>query len=187
MFKDLLAAEFAPYGVLSELQLNQLDSHFRSLEQWNARLNLTRIRDLEDSVRFHYCESLFLARFLPPGSLRIADIGSGGGFPGIPVAIARPECEVTLIESHQRKAVFLRESSRDLKNVRVLSKRAEEIADNFDWMISRAVAPADVLSLRLADSVALLIGEDDAADLRGSTGHIPWGNHRVLFHVERRT
>ena len=187
MFKEVLAAEFAPYGVLSELQLDQLESHFRFLSQWNAKLNLTRIRELADSVRFHYCESLFLARFLPPGSHRIVDIGSGGGFPGIPVAIARPECEVTLVESHQRKAVFLRESSRTLKNVCVLSKRAEEIADRFDWLVSRAVAPSDVLNLRVADNVALLIGDDDAAGLEGSTEQIPWGEHRVLFHVKRRT
>src|SRR5579872_2396860 len=109
MFKEFLAAEFLPYGELTAKQLNQLEAHYLSLGRWNGRLNLTRIVSVTESVQFHYCESLFLARSLPPGPLRIVDVGSGAGFPGIPAAILRPECEVTLIESHQRKSVFLRE------------------------------------------------------------------------------
>ncbi len=185
MFKALLAAEFAPYCALSELQLEQLERHYNSLTRWNDRLNLTRIRDLEGCVRFHYCESLFCARFLPPGSHRIADIGSGAGFPGIPIAILRPESEVTLVESHQRKAVFLREAARVLKNVRVVSKRAEDLHETFDWAVSRAVAPEDVLRLKLSPRTALLIGSSDAAKLAGQMEPLPWGKERVLFHVER--
>ena len=127
MFKELLAAEFGAYGSLSVTQLDQLQSHFATLTRWNERINLTRISELGDSVRFHYCESLFLARALPTGSKRIVDVGSGAGFPGIPVAVFRPDCSVTLVESHQRKAVFLREAVRELPNVRVVSKRAEEV------------------------------------------------------------
>ncbi len=185
MFKQLLASEFAPYGTLSDVQLDQLEHHYASLSKWNERLNLTRISDLEDSVRLHYCESLFLGRFLPPGPLSIVDIGSGAGFPGIPVAILRPECEVTLVESHQRKAVFLREASRELKNISVISKRAEDMDIRFDWLISRAVAPAEILELNLASNIALLIGEKDASVLSGVEIGIPWGNQRILFHVKR--
>src|ERR1700722_6525649 len=119
MFKKLLAAEFAPYGELSDAQLDRLEKHYLALTKWNELLNLTRIAGLQSAVQFHYCESLYLGRFLPAGPLRIVDIGSGGGFPGIPIAILRPEFELTLVESHRRKAVFLRESSRDLKNVRI--------------------------------------------------------------------
>jgi|ERR1700722_13132699 16S rRNA (guanine(527)-N(7))-methyltransferase RsmG len=187
MFKKLLAAEFGPYGSLSEVQLDQLESHYSSLAHWNERLNLTRIVDLADAVQFHYCESLFLARFLPAGTQQIVDVGSGGGFPGIPTAILRPECEVTLVESHQRKSVFLREASRHLHNVKVVSKRAEDVDGTFDWVISRAVAPSDILRLRLAKSFALLIGQEDASKLSGQSQSIPWGNQRVLFHVEPRT
>jgi 16S rRNA (guanine527-N7)-methyltransferase len=187
MFKKLLAAEFAPYATLSSQQLDQLESHYNSLVRWNERLNLTRIVDLAESVQFHYCESLFLARYLPLGPLRIVDVGSGAGFPGIPVAILRSECEVTLVESHQRKSVFLREASRNLSNIRVAAKRAEDVGASFDWLISRAVAPADILQLNLAPSLALLLGGEDAAKLVGSSQVIPWGNHRVLFHVERHT
>jgi 16S rRNA (guanine(527)-N(7))-methyltransferase RsmG len=140
---------------------------------------------LTESIQFHYCESLFLARTLPAGPLRIADIGSGAGFPGIPVSISRPDCQITLVESHQRKAVFLREASRELKNVRIASKRAEDVTEGFDWVISRAVTPADVLKLTLAKNTSLLIGENDALQLTGDRVFVPWGDHRVVFHVER--
>jgi 16S rRNA (guanine527-N7)-methyltransferase len=184
MFREFLVAEFGPYSPLSEFQLDQLENHYSALTRWNERLNLTRIRDLSESVKFHYCESLFLARFLPAGPHRIVDIGSGGGFPGIPVAIFRPDCDVTLVESHQRKAVFLREAARELTNVRVISKRAEDVQERFDWLISRAVAPMDVLRLKIASNVVLLIGEEDAVKLTGESTPIPWGNHRILFHVK---
>ena len=185
MFKALLSAEFAPYGVLSDQQLVQLERHHNSLTRWNERLNLTRISTLTESVQFHYCESLFLASFLPPGPHSIVDIGSGAGFPGIPVAIYRPDCEITLVESHQRKSVFLREASREVPNVRVLASRAEDMRETFDWLISRAVAPADILKLDLAPDLALLMSAEDAARLPGRSEPLPWGNQRVLFHVER--
>jgi 16S rRNA (guanine527-N7)-methyltransferase len=185
MFKKLLAEEFAPYGALSSGQLDQLEAHYIALSRWNERLNLTRIRNLSESVQFHYCESLFLGRFLPQGSHRVVDIGSGGGFPGIPMAILRPECEVLLVESHQRKAVFLREATRELKNVTVAAQRAEEIEGDFDWLVSRAVSPSDVLRLNLSRNIALLIGEEDASELEGEREPVPWGNHRVLFHVKQ--
>ena len=89
------------------------------------------------------------------------------------------------MESHQRKAVFLREAVRDLKNVKVVAKRAEDVEEHFDWVISRAVSPADVFRLNVSDQVALLIGEEDAVQLTGESLPVPWGNHRVLFHVKR--
>jgi 16S rRNA (guanine(527)-N(7))-methyltransferase RsmG len=184
MFKELLAAEFAPWGTLSTKQLDQLEAHYRQLVSWNSRLNLTRITDLKEAVQFHYCESLFLAASLQSGVLRIADIGSGAGFPGIPVAIFRPDCEVTLVESHQRKCVFLREASRGLLNVRVVADRGQDISNRFDVAISRAVTPSEVLSLPLADHFSLLIGAIDALELQGKSTPLPWGNSRVLFHVE---
>ena len=67
--------------------------HYELLQRWNQKLNLTRI----DSIERNYGESLFLAQHLPPGELSICDVGSGAGFPGFPVAVARPECRVALI------------------------------------------------------------------------------------------
>src|SRR4029079_17083947 len=105
-FKSLLGLEFSPYGVLTPQQLTLLEEHYSLLLRWNQKMNLTRITSLQDAVRYHYCESLYLATRLPQGPLRIVDIGSGAGFPGIPVAIYRPDCSVDLVDSHQRKAIF---------------------------------------------------------------------------------
>lgn len=137
-----------------------------------------------EAVQFHYCESLFLAQWLPKGKLRIADVGSGAGFPGIPVAVARPECMVDLIESHQRKAAFLREASRELPNVKVISGRAEECSNDYDWLISRGVRADEVLKLKLAANLGLLVGADDGDGLQALK--TPWGEGRILaFHVEQ--
>jgi len=175
-FKSLLMSEFSPHGALTSDQLDLLDQHYRMLQRWNPKINLTRISSLEDIVRFHYCESLYLGSYLPARPLRIVDIGSGAGFPGIPVAIYRSDCEVDLVESHQRKAVFLREATRKLSNVRILAKRAHDLVGSYDWMISRAVRSEDVLKLNLASNVAVL----------GSEGEkLPWGESRALFHVKR--
>ena len=175
-FKSFLASEFSPHGALTSDQLDLLDQHYRMLQRWNPKINLTRISSLADIVRFHYCESLYLGSYLPARPLRIVDIGSGAGFPGIPVAIYRSDCEVDLVESHQRKAVFLREATRNLSNVRVLAKRADDLVGSYDWMISRAVRSEDVLKLNLASNLAVLGTEGEK---------LPWGESRALFHVER--
>lgn len=178
-FKELLVREFGPFGDLSESQLRSLELHYQLLLRWNRKLNLTRITDLREAVQLHYCESLYLAEFLPKGSLKVIDVGSGGGFPGIPVGIYRPDCSIDLVESHQRKAVFLTETVRQLglANVSVTAKRAQNVAGPYDWVISRAVNPDEVLALRLAPDVAIL----------GNTGqNLPWGENRALFHVEHR-
>lgn len=147
---------------ITPAQAAQLEAHFELLSRWNRRLNLTRIRDRAEAIERHYNESLFVARHLPSGPLRIADIGSGAGFPGFPIAVVRPECFVTLIESHQRKAVFLREATRGLPNVTVVARRAEECPDTFDWAVSRAVSYADLGPFLkcLADHAALLTGAE---------------------------
>ncbi len=185
-FRQILATEFAPYGALNSTELDQLAAHYDLLVRWNRKLNLTRISSPEDAARLHYCESLLAALRLPAGPLRIADIGSGGGFPGIPIAILRPECSVTLVESHQRKAVFLTEATRDLPNVRVLAKRAEDIHEEFDWLVTRAVTPADVLRLPYGEHRMLLIGAVDAESLGGGE-LLPWGKERYLVSVPRGT
>src|SRR6266849_3407169 len=93
-FGTLLAAEFAPYQVLPEAELTLLEAHYDLLCKWNKIINLCRFRHLREAVQLHYCESLFLGLFLPPGPLRIVDVGSGAGFPGFPTAILRSDFEV---------------------------------------------------------------------------------------------
>src|SRR5262245_40368629 len=113
-FRELLLRRVSGFCELSSGQVDQLYQHYELLQRWNQRINLTAITDLTEAVDRHYAESLFLASKLPSVPLRIADIGSGAGFPGFPVAVLRPDCRVTLIESHQRKAVFLMEAARSV-------------------------------------------------------------------------
>ncbi|HEV2199135.1 MAG TPA: 16S rRNA (guanine(527)-N(7))-methyltransferase RsmG [Bryobacteraceae bacterium] len=178
-FRDQLAAEFAPYQILSEVQIAILESHYDLLCKWNKKINLCRFKDRREAVQFHYCESLFLGRFLPPGHLRIADAGAGAGFPGFPVAVLRSDCEVDLIESDQRKAAFLREACHSLRNVQVFAGRAEDCTKRYDWVISRAVRADAVPKFGLAANGGLLTSESGDAQ-------VPWGHHRFIkvFHVE---
>src|SRR5690349_17776969 len=137
-----------------------LERHYELLCRWNKVLNLTRIEDRDEVLERHYGESLFLAERLTPGT--VVDIGSGAGFPGFVVAIARPDCQVTLVESHQRKGVFLREASRGVSNLRILTKRAEDVHEHFDWLISRAVSYADLSpSIAIGSNIALLTGAEE--------------------------
>ena len=185
MFADLLVERCRGFVELSPEQVSVLEAHYRLMVRWNKALNLTKIVDEEDAVERHYIESLFLGGHLPAGGLRIADVGSGPGFPGFPVAVLRPDCEVTLIESHQRKAVFLREASRELRNIRVVAKRAEQIMGDFDWVVSRAVSYDDLEFPveRLTSRVALLTGLEEPA---GWSFHweppvgVPGGRNRFL-------
>ena len=186
MFADLLRERLARIVELSPRQVEALETHYQLLLRWNRTLNLTSIKRMEEAVERHYCESLFLGTHLPQGRLRIADIGSGAGFPGFPVAVLRPDCSVTLIESHQRKAVFLREASRNLPNVRVVAMRAEDVKEQFDWAISRAVSYADLASFlkNLAPNVDLLTGGEAPPDGIGFVWQlpipVPWGGQRFL-------
>ena len=166
-----------------------LKEHFALLAKWNKVLNLTRVDTWEEAVERHYGESLFLASHLRPGT--VAAIGSGAGFPGFVIAVARPDCSVTLIESHQRKAVFLREASRKLPNVRVIAKRAEEVKERFDWIVSRAVSYQDLAPHigRLSNRAALLTGAEEPPREWGLTWDVhplPSGKQRFL-RVSRET
>jgi 16S rRNA (guanine527-N7)-methyltransferase len=183
-FRELLSRRFE----LSSVQLEQLERHYTLLVKWNSKLNLTRIKKMEEAIEFHYGESLFVADALPRVPLRIGDVGSGAGFPGIPLAVLLPESTVTLIEANGRKSTFLREASRGLPNVFIRSERAESIKCQFDWLTSRAVRPSDVLKLRLARDFAILTTEPNLLGLPPPASVIkyPSGNKRVLamFHVE---
>jgi len=177
--------EFTRYAPLSAMQIAQLEAHYNLLVRWNAKLNLTRIESPESAELRHYCESLYLGQALPPGALKIADIGTGAGFPGIPISILRPECHVTLVESHQRKAVFLREATRELPNVTVIAGRAQDLTGPFDWVVSRAVTPGEVLALPISTHFAVLVGPEDSQKLGGFP--LPWGEGRNLASVPRGT
>ena len=186
MFREVLRQ----CGGLAEAQVRELEAHYRALCRWNRVLNLTRIEDVGEAVSRHYCESLFLAAWIPDGA-RVVDVGSGAGFPGFPLAVAKPGCVVTLLESHQRKAVFLKEVSRGIPNIRVVAKRAEDLEGSFDWVVSRAVG-YEVLGKvvrRWGARLALLTGGDEAPvewKLEWDSIAVPGGKQRYL-RVSRET
>jgi 16S rRNA (guanine527-N7)-methyltransferase len=142
-----IAELLAPYlegEVLSSAQLAQMTTYLDVLLRWNARMNLTAVRDPEQIVTRHFGESLFAAHHLfpdPAASATLVDIGSGAGFPGLPIAIARPAVMVTLIEAHGKKATFLKEVLRStgVKNASVAALRAENYGEKADIVTFRAV------------------------------------------------
>lgn len=189
-FSRILLTEISQCIPLSEPQIDQLYRHYELLLRWNQRLNLTTIKPGPEAVIRHYCESLFFAAHLPATSanIRVLDLGSGAGFPGIPIAVAKPGWHIILVESHKRKAVFLRESARALANVSVISERLEDVSETADWLVARAVDPQTVLSAvpRLAPNVGLMLGEDDFLALKTDSRiawaepvRLPWGDRKI--------
>ena len=121
-----------------------MQAHFDLLCKWGRRINLTSVLDPARAARRHYGEAAFLHRELPQADTAV-DVGSGAGFPGIPVAILRPATEVTLIESNGKKAAFLMEAARQLPNVTVRNQRLADWQGSADWALLRGVSPASVL------------------------------------------
>ena len=198
-FEQLVRAKTAVFCAISEQQASILERHYELLVRWNRVLNLTSVRGLEQAVTRHYAESLFLASQLPEGVGSLMDLGSGAGFPGIAIAVMRPQCRVTLVESHKRKAVFLREVSRSLPRVRVVAERAEMVGETFEWLVSRAVSATDVQRFvpALAPNLGLLLAREDADKLfkEGRLDYdqpvpMPWNERNVALlghYVPRET
>jgi 16S rRNA (guanine527-N7)-methyltransferase len=166
--RDLLAP-FVPPAELDDSVLASVDVHLTLLTRWNQRMNLTALRTPEAMVERHFGESLFAARHL---CLRDAhhdlfDLGSGAGFPGLPIKYWAPGLQLTLIESHGKKATFLREVGRalNLTGFSVLNARAESIPQRASLVTMRAVEHFEQALLAAANLVApggrlaLLIGE----------------------------
>lgn len=192
MFRELLRQKLTGVAVLTAEQLLALEDHYKLLVHWNRVLNLTAIESVSEAVERHYCEAVFLASRLPSDSLRIADVGSGAGFPGFPLAVVRPDCNVTLIESHRRKAVFLREASRTASNVRVIASRAEDVEERFDHAVCRGVNCQSLIPVLkiLAPAADLLIGGEGPPEGMGFDWsqpiRLPWGRSRFLWTGVRR-
>jgi len=207
---------------LAPMRLEQISTYINLLLRWNARINLTAIRNEEEIVTRHFGESFFLARHVVPRSVdrqgtdtpaqlkasaavpqaltRILDIGSGAGFPALPIKIWAPEIQLTMIESNHKKAAFLREVARalTLTNVDVIADRAEALAARED------VPRANIVTLRAVENfartltqaeallmpkgcLALLIGISQAPLLKSASNvqwkspiPIPQSNGRVL-------
>src|SRR5579863_6673365 len=123
-----MAASLEKFGItLEPRQLGQLAAYLRLLLRWNRSINLTAVRDPQEVVTRHFAESMYLARFEAlRGSL--LDVGSGAGFPGLPLKIAVPELAVVLLEPIAKKRAFLKEVAREceLRDVEVSGSRLQE-------------------------------------------------------------
>lgn len=193
-----------PYGVLMPSGVGEATREYiRLLIHWNRRIALTALTDPEEILRFHFGESLFAAHAVPIENGRLADVGTGAGFPGLALKLFRPDLHVTLLESNAKKCAFLREVVRTLSltGVEVVRQRFEDYAargPKFDFVASRALGGFDALlswSLSaLADygRVVLWVGLQDARRISTVEGWtwqepiaIPGTKTRMLLVGER--
>jgi 16S rRNA (guanine527-N7)-methyltransferase len=122
--------------------INAFMMFLSELKRWNRAYNLTGLKKDEDIVIKHFLDSLLYLRAIPDGEIKVADIGSGAGFPGIPIKIIRPEIEIYLIEPTKKKSAFLRHITRQLglNKTEVIEKRIEEVRVNQELSYSVDVA-----------------------------------------------
>ncbi|MBV9574870.1 MAG: 16S rRNA (guanine(527)-N(7))-methyltransferase RsmG [Acidobacteriales bacterium] len=205
---------------LSPAQIESLASYMDLLLRWNQRINLTSVHAPEEIVTRHFGESLFLAQHLFPSpesasaasknavladksiktstsSLRVMDVGSGAGFPGLPIKIWASQVQLTLIEANHKKATFLREAVRTLKltDVEVFAGRAEDFPGRADVICMRAVERCVSILPEVANLVAaggqlaLAVGESQVVEVRNllpqfnwfPTATVPISKSRVLL------
>jgi 16S rRNA (guanine527-N7)-methyltransferase len=157
-------------------QVQQIQQYIAILLKWNDKINLTAIRDPREILYRHFCECMYATVAVPVENGRLADVGSGGGFPGLPIKILRPDLQVFLIESNIKKATFLAEVARDLEltDLRVLVNRFEDVTEDvapLDYVCSRALGEfAPFLSWAGSDAIGaktviLWIGGRDLDDV----------------------
>lgn len=175
---------------LDARRLGLLGRHFDLLLRWNDRVNLTSIRDPGELARRHFGESLFVASVLPLYGTSLVDVGAGAGFPGLPIAVARPEVKVTLVESVGKKVTFLKEAARGIPNLEVWQGRFEDLRRHFDWATLRAVAPKGILPFvfQRASHLAILTTGVKVPEILSIHGvhwdapkYIPWDRRTVLM------
>jgi 16S rRNA (guanine527-N7)-methyltransferase len=178
-----IEAEFSRAGLaaLPPAAYGQFQNYLDLLLRWNQRLNLTAIRDPLQVIQRHFVESAFVAQKLPTGVRSLLDYGSGAGFPGIPIAICRPEIQVTLAEAQGKKASFLQEALRVLALTgQVYRGRVEAMPKQslFDAVSMRAVEKMESaipMAVQLARGyLVLLTTRKSAAASRGFVPELEW-------------
>ncbi|HAH87917.1 MAG TPA: 16S rRNA (guanine(527)-N(7))-methyltransferase RsmG, partial [Armatimonadetes bacterium] len=154
--REILKEGAQEFGIeLSPRQLDKFDAFTRLLLLWNQKFNITRITDPEEISVRHYLDSLAPLAFITPAKgAAIMDIGTGGGMPGIPLKIARPDIKLSLLDSTHKRLLFVEEAARDmeLSEVKAIHSRAEDAGQNrlfrerYDFTVSRAVARLPLLA-----------------------------------------
>lgn len=194
-----IAALLHPYATATEKLAGCISIYIDIMMKWNRKISLTSVRDPQQMVRRHFGESLFLAENLIHPEWRgiVVDVGSGAGFPGMPLAMYCSTADVTLIESHGKKVAFLNEViyALKLKNARVFHGRAEQFSGQGDLITLRAVEEFDkVLTtasglVRPGGRIALMVGQAqvEIAKLQSASFQweqpvkVPGGESRVLL------
>jgi 16S rRNA (guanine527-N7)-methyltransferase len=186
-----------PYGLTPSSQMiTAIRAYIELLLKWNRTISLTTVVGVDEILRFHFGESLFALPVLPVEKSRLADVGSGAGFPGIPLAMASTNLKVTLIESNAKKYAFLNEVIRKLElcNVTALHSRIEEIKTatrDVDIIAARAVGNLDDLlvwsleTLREQGRIVLWLGGDDVASLTSNSSW-RWNPPALIPGSQRR-
>ena len=162
--------------VPDQAQVEKIRAYISLLLKWNRSVSLTTVTDPAEIVRRHFGESMYATKALPVENCRLADVGTGAGFPGMALKIARPDLHLTLIESNKKKCTFLHEVVRNLglANVEILPERFEAIRPKplqFDIVTSRAVGEFKQLlrwsaeALAKKGHIALWVGVDDSTRL----------------------
>ena len=197
---DQIARHLKLYGVTCMPPLcEQIRAYVSLLLQWNLKISLTAVTDPAEIVKFHFGESMFAVSSVPIFSGRLADIGSGPGFPGLPIRMVATELDLTLVESNTKKATFLAEVVRAIKldHVTVFRGRMDDLGADiapFDFVTARAFGQHDGLlrwahaHLASSGKIVLWLGEDDAALLSQKQLwswqpplHIPGSQRRCLL------
>lgn len=132
---------------LNEVQIEHYSRLLSLYEEWNAQINVISRKDMENFYERHVLHSMAIAKIIEfQPNTRILDVGTGGGFPGIPLAILFPDCHFYLVDGIGKKIKVVKEivSALGLKNVTVQQKRAEELNEKFDFIVSRAVTSFDL-------------------------------------------
>ncbi len=177
-------------------QVWQIQEYMRLLLVWNEKINLTAIREPLDILYRHFCESMFATKLISMDNGRLADIGTGGGFPGLPIKILLPHAHMFLVESNVKKATFLAEVVRalHLPNVNVLVSRYEELGEEIapiDYLCARAVGDfGEFLAWARGESVAaqqvvLWLGVADIKTVENQPGW-EWAESAVVPQSLRR-
>lgn len=153
-FKKILTDKLEKINIqIAENQVKQFYNYMNLLVDWNEKMNLTAITEPEEIILKHFVDSLTISKYIEDKSI-IADIGTGAGFPGLPIKILKPETEVFLIDSLNKRINFLNEviNKNNLNGITAIHARAEEIGHNKDFreksdvVVSRAVAKLNVLA-----------------------------------------
>jgi 16S rRNA (guanine527-N7)-methyltransferase len=176
-----IEATLRPYGVATTPALRDaIRAYVELLLRWNQKIALTTITDPIEIVRLHFGESMFAVNDVPIRHGRLADVGTGAGFPAIPIRMAVPELDCVLIESNQKKATFLAEVVRtlELDRIQIFRGRMETYpisAQKFDFAISRALGMHQAFldwsanQLNSSGSVIYWIGDEDGAKIAKNT------------------